>query len=83
MKNTIDRAARVLIPKAIRDAVGLIPGSPVQIAHQDGKVVIELKSPKMRLVRKGGLLVATIPGAPKMSVEKTNEWIRKSRDRRI
>ena len=26
---------------------------------------------------------ATIPGAPKMSVDETNEWIRKSRDREI
>jgi hypothetical protein len=35
------------------------------------------------LVRKGGVLVASIPGAPKMSVEQTNEWIRKSRDREM
>ena len=29
------------------------------------------------------MLVARIPGAPKMSLEQTNEWIRKSRDREI
>jgi AbrB family looped-hinge helix DNA binding protein len=83
MNSTIDRAGRVVIPKAIREAAGLKPGSPLEIAYRDGKVEIEPKSPKMRLVRKGGLLVASIPGAPKMSVQETNEWIRKSREREI
>jgi AbrB family looped-hinge helix DNA binding protein len=83
MKSTIDRAGRVVIPKPIREAAGLKPGSPLKIEYRDGRVEIERKSPKARLVRKGGVLVASIPGAPKMSVEQTNEWIRKSRDREM
>jgi hypothetical protein len=34
-------------------------------------------------VPKGSVLVVSIPGAPKMSVDETNEWIRKARDREI
>ena len=82
MKNTIDRAGRVVIPKAIREAAGLKLGTPLEIAYRDGRIVIEPKS-KMRLVRKGGLLVASIPGAPKMSVKEMNQWILKSREREI
>jgi hypothetical protein len=39
----------------------------------------EGRFPEVRLVRKGMVLVASIPGAPKVSVEETNGWIRKSR----
>jgi AbrB family looped-hinge helix DNA binding protein len=83
MKSTIDEAGRVVIPKAIREAAGLKPGTPLVIEYRNGRVEIERKSPKVRLVRKGSVLVASIPGAPKMSVEETNQWIRKSRDREI
>lgn len=83
MKNTIDAAGRVVIPKAIREPAGLKPGSPLKIEYRDGRVEIERKSPKVRLVRKGGVLVASIPGVPKMSAEETNDWIRKSRNREI
>jgi AbrB family looped-hinge helix DNA binding protein len=83
MKVTIDNAGRVVIPKPIRDAAGIKPGSPLQIQYRDGRIEIEPKSPPARLIRKGGVVVASIPGAPKMSMEETNEWIRKSRDREI
>ncbi len=83
MRSTIDSAGRIVIPKAIRDAAGLKPGSPLKIEFRDGRVEIERKSPKVRLVRKGTLLVASIPGVPKMSLDEANEWIRKSRDREI
>ena len=83
MESTIDRAGRVVIPKSIRDAAGLKPGAPLKIEYRDGKVEIEPKPAKVRLVRKAGLLVASASGVPKMSLEETNEWIRKLRDREI
>jgi AbrB family looped-hinge helix DNA binding protein len=83
MASTIDNAGRVVIPKAIREAAGLKPGSPLKIDYRDGRVQIERKSARVRLVRKGSVLVASISGVPKMSVDETNEWIRKSRDREI
>jgi hypothetical protein len=38
------------------------------------------KFPEILKVRRGNVLVVSIPGAPKASVKETNEWIRKSRD---
>ena len=83
MDSTIDRAGRIVIPKSIREAAGLRPGLSLKIEFRDGKVEIEPQSPEMRLVRRRGMLVASIPGAPKLSVEETNELIRKARDREI
>jgi AbrB family looped-hinge helix DNA binding protein len=83
METTIDGAGRVVIPKPIREAAGLKPGTGLRIDYRDGKIEIERKSLKSRLVRKGSVLLVSTPGAPKMSVEETNEWIRKSRDREI
>jgi len=73
----------MVIPKAIRQAAGIKPGSPLSIEYRDGKIEIAPKAAKVRLIRKGSVLVASIRGAPKMSVEEVNEWIRKSRDREI
>ena len=83
MEATIDQAGRVVIPKAIRQAAGLKPGSPLTIEYRDGRIEIEPKVPKVRLIRKGSVLVASIPGARKMSAEEINDWIRKSREREI
>ena len=83
MESTIDAAGRVVIPKSIREAAGLKPGSHLKIEYREGRIEIEQKSRKVRLVKKGGLLVASVPGARKVSVEETNEWIRKARDREI
>jgi AbrB family looped-hinge helix DNA binding protein len=83
MKTTIDRAGRVVIPKPIREVAGLRAGSPLEIEYRDGRIEIEPVAPKTRLVRKGSVLALTAPGAPKMSLEEMNEWVRKSRDREI
>jgi AbrB family looped-hinge helix DNA binding protein len=83
METTIDRAGRVVIPKPIRDAAGLKPGAALSIEYRDGRIEIERKSMKARLVPKGSVLVVSIPCAPKMSVDETNQWIRKVRDREI
>lgn len=83
MKTTIDRAGRVVIPKPLREIAGLRPGSPLQIEYRDGKIEIEAKTPKARLVREGSIMVISVPGAPKLTLEETNEWIRKARDREI
>lgn len=83
METTIDAAGRVVIPKPIREAAGLKPGTNLKIDFRDGRIEIEPKAMKSRLVRKGSVTVISIPGAAKMSVEETNEWVRRARDREI
>jgi AbrB family looped-hinge helix DNA binding protein len=59
MKTTIDAAGRIVVPKALRDQVGLIPGQ-VDIAVVGSRIVIEPTSEES-LVEEDGLLV--IPSA--------------------
>ncbi len=83
METTIDNAGRVVIPKQIRETAGLKPGASLRIEYRDGKIEIERKSPKTRLISKGSVTVVSVPGVPKMSVEDANEFIRKARDREL
>ena len=83
MITTIDAAGRVVIPKQIRDTAGLKGGCKLNVSYRDGKVEIEPKQPKAKLVRKRGLLVIAAPGARKMTVREVNDWIEKTRNHEI
>ena len=74
----------MVIPKPLREAAGLQPGSELEIGYRDGRVEIEPVRKKPRLVRKSGVLVAVpSPGSPKISTQETNRLIRDLRERRF
>lgn len=58
MRTTIDSAGRIVIPKPIRDDLGLQGGEEVEIVERDGRIEIEPVPTPMRLARRGNLLVA-------------------------
>lgn len=82
MKSAIDHAGRLVIPKAVREAAGLVPGLELKIECRDGRVEIEPVCAEIKLVRKGSLTVAHAPGAPKLTLRQVNELIRDTRERR-
>lgn len=55
MRTTIDKAGRVVIPRELRDAIGLTPG-PVDITADGAGLRIEVPTGG-HLVRKRGVLV--------------------------
>ena len=59
MRTTIDRAGRVVVPKALRDELKLDGGTPLEIRVREGRLEIEPVATPMRLVRRGKGLVAT------------------------
>jgi AbrB family looped-hinge helix DNA binding protein len=59
MRISIDRAGRVVVPKALRDELRLESGTLLEIQLRDGRLEIEPVATPMRLVRRGGRLVAT------------------------
>lgn len=63
MKTTIDEGGRLVVPKAIRDACGLEPGSEVEIRVVEGRVEIEPAPLDVTLERRGRLVVA-VPRTP-------------------
>ena len=83
MKTTIDRAGRVVIPKAIRERAGLQPGMEIEISVDNGRVEMTPAGPQGRVVYKDGMPVwEAPPGAPPVTLEETNEWIRILREER-
>jgi AbrB family looped-hinge helix DNA binding protein len=63
MKTAIDAAGRVIVPKALRDELGLVPGRELAISARDGVLVLEPLPTPVTLVRRGKKVVAK-PAAP-------------------
>ena len=58
MRTTIDKAGRIVVPKALRDELGLDGGAEVEISLVDGRIELEPVTSHIHLERKQGRLVA-------------------------
>jgi len=58
MRTAIDAAGRVVIPKTLRDALGLTAGQSLEIAERDGRLEIVPAPTPMKLVDEGHGVVA-------------------------
>lgn len=59
MITTIDRAGRLVIPKTIRDRLGLRGGEAVEVEETDGEIRVTRPKPGVKLVEtKDGRLIA-------------------------
>lgn len=86
MKTTIDQAGRIVVPKAIREAAGLSPGTPLEIRVVGNHIELEPAPLPVRLARLGKFLVA-IPQQPTTAltaeeVEATRHTLREERGQR-
>ena len=59
MKSTIDRAGRIVVPRKLREELGLVGGTQLEIRVREGRLEIEAAATPMKLVRRGKGLVAT------------------------
>lgn len=58
MKTTIDAAGRVVVPKVLRDRLGLVGGRTVEIREREGRLELEPVPTPMKLVKRRGGRVA-------------------------
>ncbi|HXV74775.1 MAG TPA: AbrB/MazE/SpoVT family DNA-binding domain-containing protein [Candidatus Polarisedimenticolaceae bacterium] len=60
MRSTIDAAGRIVIPKEIRDRLGLDGGRVVEIREREGRIEIEAATTSISLVKRaeGSVAVA-------------------------
>lgn len=55
MRTTIDGAGRIVVPKAMRDAMGLTAGRVIDIVFTDGRLEIETAPADVVVESAGGL----------------------------
>lgn len=80
MRTTIDRAGRVVIPKAVRDAIGLRAGQELEIEAREGRIEIEVAPSAMRLERRGrGLVAVPEKELPELSAEEVRAALERVR----
>jgi AbrB family looped-hinge helix DNA binding protein len=80
MKATIDAAGRIVVPKALRQALGLKPGQPLEIRAGDGRLEIEVAATPMTL-RKRGKGVVAVPDTelPPLTSEQVRDTLERVR----
>lgn len=59
METTIDAVGRIVVPKPLRDALGLTPGTTVDISQYGAGLQLVPRGRTARLVEENGHLVAT------------------------
>jgi AbrB family looped-hinge helix DNA binding protein len=80
MKVALDAAGRLVIPKPLRQALGLKPGQELEIRAGDGRLEIEIAPTPMRLKKRGKGVVA-VPDAelPALTAEQVRETLERLR----
>jgi AbrB family looped-hinge helix DNA binding protein len=63
MQTTIDSAGRIVVPKALRDELGLAGGERLEIRARDGTLEVDVIAMPMHLEERGGVPSA-VPAEP-------------------
>lgn len=80
MKTTMDSAGRIVVPKALRDAVGLKPGQALDVRLGDGRLEIEIAPTPMKLTRRGkGVVAVPDRELPPLTAEQVRETLERIR----
>ena len=80
MKTAIDAAGRIVVPKALRQALGLKPGQPLEIRAGDGRLEIEIAPTPMTLKKRGkGMVAVPDTELPELTAEQVRETLERVR----
>lgn len=80
MKTTIDAAGRVVIPKAVREALGLQAGQTLEVEAREGRIEIEPVPTPMRLERRGrGVVAVPEDDVPELTAEEVRDTLERTR----
>jgi len=77
----IDKAGRIVVPKKLRDALHLTPGTRIKVERSGDSLVLEQDFPEPKLEMIDGLWVMT--GGPRLAAQDVNAIIDEQRERRM
>jgi AbrB family looped-hinge helix DNA binding protein len=81
MKARIDKAGRVVLPKPIRDELGLLAGTDIEVHVEDGRAIIEPAVVSWHVERRGRLSVLVPDGpVPQLTDADVRDAIDRGRD---
>ena len=80
MTTAIDSAGRIVVPKPLRDALGLVPGQLLEISAGDGRIEIVVAATPMSLKKRGKGVVAVADVAlPPLTAAQVRDALEKTR----
>jgi AbrB family looped-hinge helix DNA binding protein len=80
MKTAIDSAGRIVVPKPLRDALGLRPGQELEVTAEDGRLEIAVVATPMRLEKRGkGVVAVPQSPLPKLTAADVRDAVDKTR----
>jgi len=80
MRTTIDAAGRLVVPKSLREELGLAAGQELDLRAVDGRLEAEVPPTPLRLEERGGEIVAvTDDELPALSPEVVRETLERTR----
>jgi AbrB family looped-hinge helix DNA binding protein len=81
METTLDRFGRIIIPKNVRDDMGVEAGAVLQIEKEGEKIILQPVHREPQVIEKKGILVFT--GVPAGDVASVLQEHRKKRIKKI
>lgn len=80
MRATIDSGGRVVIPKAVRERLGLTEGSEVELTERDGALEVAPAATPVRLVKgRYGVVAVAERDVPPLTAEVVRDALERHR----
>ena len=80
MKTTIDSAGRIVVPKRLRDELGVQPGQVLELEVRDGRLQVEIAPINIRLERRRhGLVAVADEKLPTLTADMVRQTLERTR----
>lgn len=80
MRSTIDVAGRLVVPKPVREELGLSAGTELEVTVVDGRVELEVPTTPMRLEeREHGVVAVADREMPVLTTERVRDTLERVR----